>query len=518
MKTEVLYGIDIGSTSIRCCVYDLHANMLNQASRPTYLINSANEGQSKGSLLWDPVFLWKVVREIIHESTTCLPVDQFHPLGIATSSVGCTFVIIDKAGNNLFPIFRSQQNVPKLLNQYEKKYSGNEFQNITGYPLSSTSAGFILAQLKESYPEEFSKIGTIFPLSNYIAYQMTGEKVSDRSIAASFGLWDHRINSWFTELLRDLSLEPENFGTLISGGQVIGNINKNVSDITGLPVGLPVFSGGHDYLCAAMATGCYQPGQIFNIEGTFEIIATFHQTPVVKTLMDSTRSLLDLHIMPQVYSLMVERVGASQIEWMKNLLLPSGEDHKNDWDNIFSKLDTIYENTTEMEIFIPHVFGKLFPEYEEDRRGAIIGIGGSSTGSSIMKSAIFSHCFESKRMVDYQQQFSPTPINQIITVGGITRSKYWMQTKANILGIKLLVPKAKELSALGAAFLAGKGLEVFTSFQQIGEVALSQGVSKYIPDSAKVELYSEYLQNTYLPVLKRIEEIDNIMSRNSKRE
>ncbi len=267
-----------------------------------------------------------------------------------------------------------------------------------------------------------------------------------------------------------------------------------------------------------MATGCYQPGQIFNIEGTFEIIATFHQTPVVKTLMDSTRSLLDLHIMPQVYSLMVERVGASQIEWMKNLLLPSGEDHKNDWDNIFSKLDTIYENTTEMEIFIPHVFGKLFPEYEEDRRGAIIGIGGSSTGSSIMKSAIFSHCFESKRMVDYQQQFSPTPINQIITVGGITRSKYWMQTKANILGIKLLVPKAKELSALGAAFLAGKGLEVFTSFQQIGEVALSQGVSKYIPDSAKVELYSEYLQNTYLPVLKRIEEIDNIMSRNSKRE
>ncbi|MCJ7659938.1 MAG: FGGY-family carbohydrate kinase [Anaerolineales bacterium] len=514
MKTEVLLGIDIGSTSIRCCVFDTDKKLLKEASRPTAQIENihVNQGDSKRS--WDVSLLWQLVTEVILETTSFVTHHNLFPLGIATSSVGCSPVIMDKQGNTLFQIIRHQSSKSYLLQKYKDQFGEYEFQRITGYPLAPTSTGFLLAQIKESAPEIYSKIDSIFPVSNYIAYKLTGEKTADRSIAGSFGLWDHQTNSWWTEFLSDLGLVPSNFGTIVDGGAYVGKITPKISEITGLRVDLPVYSGGHDYLCAALAADCFRPGQIFNIEGTFEIVATFHKSPIIKSSKDSTRSIMDIHVLPQVYSFMVERIGAGQIEWLKNLLFPSLENQEkqnNDWDSIFTEINEIIEDQLSMEVFIPYIFGMLFPEFNDGIRGGILGINQSSTRSSIMRSAIFSSCFESKRMIDYQRDFNSEKVNQITTVGGATRSKYWMQHKANVLGMKIVVPKIKEPSALGAALFAGIGSGVIEDLDNIGKLTHSEGVSIYEPEIPKSNLYIDYYQRVYLPVLEQVSVIEKII-------
>lgn len=514
MTRDVLIGIDIGSTSIRSCVFDIQAKLLKEAACPTESIHIINKNPGDANRLWDAQLLWQRVCEVTREISSYLSLHHFHPLAIATSSVGCSPVLLDNHNNPLLPVVRHHSGSSLILRKYWEKKGELDFRNISGYPLAETSTAFLLADIKESAPDIYSKIDCILPVASYIGLRMTGERISDRSIAASFGLWDHRNNSWWIDLLNDLDLEPGCFGKVVDGGLFIGKILPEIAEITGLPVNLPVYSGGHDYLCAALASGCFQPGEIFNIEGTFEIAATFHSGPVHISQNDSMRSIIDIHVVPDVYSLMVERVGAGQVEWLKDLLFPSKKKHSNDWEKVFSAVEKISDDQTRNEIFIPYIYGMLFPSYNDRIRGGFMGWDKSTTRESIMRSAIFSHCFESRRMIGYQKAISSEKINQIVTVGGITRSTYWMQQKANIIGLNIKVPNIMETSALGAALLAGLGAGIYQNLDQLKQITQSKGFSTYEPDPSRVDYYSEYFQNIYLPVLKQAGVIDEYMEKN----
>lgn len=510
MNKAVLLGIDVGSTSIRCCAYDIKTNLIRQASRPTALINIENENQDDATRSWNPELLLKLVYEVVLEVSSFLTKHNYSPLGIASSSVGCSPVLLNKLGNILYPIVRHHGGVSQLLQEYLIQFGEHKFQKKTGYPLAETTTGFLLAQLKESTVEIYSQIETILPVSNYIAFKFTGEKTTDRSIAASFGLWDHDKNTWWSEFLSDLGLGPNNFGTVVDGGEYIGKITPKISEVTGLPIDLPMYSGGHDYLCAALAAGCSKPGQIFNIEGTFEIVATFHKSPLIRFPTDQTRAIMDLHVVPQAYSFIVERIGAGQIEWLMNLLYPLRENTKRDWDTVFNEINDIPDSIMQEEFFVPYIYGMLFPKFKDGFHGGILGINNTSTRSSIMRSAILSHCLESRRMIDFQKDWNSGEINQIVTVGGITRSKLWMQQKANIIGLKIIVPKIEEPSALGAALSAGIGSEIYKDLYSVNKIINTKEVEIYKPNRSKSDYYADYFQRVYLPVLKQVGVIEEI--------
>ena len=51
-----------------------------------------------------------------------------------------------------------------------------------------------------------------------------------------------------------------------------------------------------------------------------------------------------------------------------------------------------------------------------------------------------------------------TEIQELRVDGGPTRNQYLMQFQSDILNRKVLVPDAEELSGIGAAYAAGRGL------------------------------------------------------------
>ena len=73
-------------------------------------------------------------------------------------------------------------------------------------------------------------------------------------------------------------------------------------------------------------------------------------------------------------------------------------------------------------------------------------------------------------MIDFQKGWNAGDVNQVVTVGGITRSSFWMQQKANLIGLKIIVPNIEEPSALGAALLAGIGSGIYKDFETISEL------------------------------------------------
>lgn len=513
MQKDALLGIDIGSTTIRCCVFDTMARMIKQVSRPARLYYIPNDDPVDTTIAWDAELMWDLLLEILQEVGSFLSSEKLFPLGVAISSVGCSPIIIDALGNPIYPIYRHFPFSSKLLHEFQEKMGEPGFRDITGYPLSYTSTGFVLSALLESDATRFRQANRIIPVSSYLAYRLTGQITSDLSLAGSFGFWDHRRQSWWGEFLSRLGLQEENLGVIVNGGDFIGLISRDISEQTGLRSNLPVYAGGHDYICAALAAGCFQPGHLFNIEGTFDIVANFQHAPVALSHSDPTRVISDIHVVPNTFSLMIERIGAGQVEWVKNLLYPVSDksDLSSDWDAINRELEMLNDSRVGPEIIIPHIYGMQFPISVDWAWGGVLGLHSDSTRASIMRSALLSSCFESRRMVEYQLSLNKAGINTITVVGGATRNRYWMQQKANIIGMEIQVPHVEEASSLGAALLAGLGAGVFSDFNQVFALTSSIGRTIYQPEASKHELYSGYYHDVYLPVIRQVETIDRII-------
>ena len=74
-------------------------------------------------------------------------------------------------------------------------------------------------------------------------------------------------------------------------------------------------------------------------------------------------------------------------------------------------------------------------------------------------------------VVNAMSQDAKTEIQELRVDGGPTRNQYLMQFQSDILNRKVLVPDAEELSGIGAAYAAGRGLglygdEVFTRLKR----------------------------------------------------
>ena len=80
--------------------------------------------------------------------------------------------------------------------------------------------------------------------------------------------------------------------------------------------------------------------------------------------------------------------------------------------------------------------------------------------------------------------------DRIVAIGGPTKNRLWMQSKADVTGVVVEVPDVDEAVPLGAAILAGIGTCVYRDEQEAYGRVYRPGTS-YVPDSAAHQRYRE---------------------------
>ncbi len=85
-------------------------------------------------------------------------------------------------------------------------------------------------------------------------------------------VFDLAARRWSDELLDLIDIPASMLGELVPSGEVVGTVHVDGSAETGLPVGLPVVSGGQDHVCAAYALGVTEPGHLLDSIGTAEAL------------------------------------------------------------------------------------------------------------------------------------------------------------------------------------------------------------------------------------------------------
>jgi sugar (pentulose or hexulose) kinase len=95
--------------------------------------------------------------------------------------------------------------------------------------------------------------------------------------------------------------------------------------------------------------------------------------------------------------------------------------------------------------------------------------------------------------------------DRLVAVGGAKCNQFWMQNKADVLGLSIEVPEVEDATPLGAAILAGIGIGLYRDEQDAFEQVYKPGKT-YQPDSQLVAKYAEWYQiyKQLYPALKPV--------------
>ncbi len=521
-KTGFLIGIDIGTTNVKCIAANLSGHCVFSAKVSSDAAYKIIQKATCRQRVLDGNSLWGIVSRVCRDVMRSIKnyYSDLPILGIGVASVGCSFLMLDKNFRQLF--YDDTHNINNLYKKIKTNYSEEEYFIGTGYSLESGSAIFRIANALENKPSLSSQVYSILSVADYINYRLTGEIVNEYSTACSWGMWDINNNVWCKDLLSGLGISKKVFSQPLESGVEVGFVHSAAAKSTELPKSTPVFTGGHDYLCASYSTGCIGGSGILNVLGTYEMVATFHDYALNKPQYSKKRTLIDHHVYPKKFSFTTETSSAGQTEWLKKILTSTCNKSKIDleWNEIFKSLNNItksFNKGTNREIFIPRVNSPSFPNLMNNTTGGYFGTTSQTTPVDMLRATIEGLCFLSKDMFEYQMEVNKDRNPCVTVVGGGSNSNYWLQTKADILGLKLTVPRIYEATALGAALLAGVGAKIYSGHDEATRVTSSCNKDEFIPDPDRSQLYIEIYQRVYLPLSDYLQDLDDIMLNINKR-
>lgn len=237
-------GVDIGTTRTKATLRDQNSGTyIGMVSAPTPVMkDGAEERRALGHVLETVTgLLWELSRQVGGRGL----IDM---VGVSAACVGEELVYINQ--------FR------RAVGRHRCWYSpGNGASDTVDRPMNEYATWYAL---RSDWQEQRPRAAAVTDLGSWILMQLCGaaQPLMDRSHVSRTGLLD-RDGVWSGSRLASCGLTCAQIPTLVDSGVRLGAVDAASSASTGLPVGIDVRAGGHDHLCAALAAGADNPGDVF---------------------------------------------------------------------------------------------------------------------------------------------------------------------------------------------------------------------------------------------------------------
>ncbi len=111
---------------------------------------------------------------------------------------------------------------------------------------------------------------------------------------------------------------------------------------------------------------------------------------------------------------------------------------------------------------VPAFVGLGAPHWDPYARGTIVGLTRGSGRAQLVRAAVESMAYQTVDVVEAMESDLGTPLQELREDGGAAVMDVLCQFQADLLGIPVRRPRQTETTALGAAFLAGLGADVWS--------------------------------------------------------
>jgi len=115
--------------------------------------------------------------------------------------------------------------------------------------------------------------------------------------------------------------------------------------------------------------------------------------------------------------------------------------------------------------------------------------------------------YKTREMFEAIQRTMNSEVPEIKAEGGAAKNPLWMQIKADILGVPIVIPSLYEATPLGAAMLAGLGAGVYESEEE-AVASVSGPGTVYEPDLEAFARYTDLYENIYLKLQDSLSDVN----------
>ncbi|MBJ79880.1 MAG: glycerol kinase [Myxococcales bacterium] len=340
------------------------------------------------------------------------------------------------------------------------------FQSRTGLVLDPYFSGTKVAWLLREKPELRSaaekgslRFGT---MDTWLVWRLSGGKthVSDVSNASRTLMFDIHKRQWDEELCSLLGDIPMGILPEVkSSSEVYGH----TQGLDFLPDGIPIAGMAGDQQAALFGQACFTPGMAKCTYGT-GAFALMNTGTVAKKSENGLLTTIAWQLGDEVFYALEGStfIAGAVVQWLRD-----GLEFFKDSPEVEALAKSVED--TGGVVLVPALTGLGAPHWRPDARGLISGITRGTNRGHIARAALEGIAFQVAELLEAMAKDSGQNLSLLRVDGGASANELLMQFQADLLGIETHRPTILESTALGAAFLAGLGVGLFSDTQAVNE-------------------------------------------------
>ena len=437
-------GLDLGTSGLKGILIDDSQTILAEATAPL-TVQRPHEGWSE-QISAD----WIVACESVLGQLSAKGLGAVRGIGISGHMHGAT--LIDAADNVLRPCIL--WNDTRSFAEAAALDANPIFRRLTGNIVFPGFTAPKLDWVRKHEPEIWAKVAKVLLPKDYLRLWLTGEHVAEMSDAAGTAWLDTGKRDWSEALLAATGLTRAQMPRLVEGSDPSGTVRADLASRFGLAGGVIVAGGAGDNAAAGIGVGVVKAGQAFVSLGTSGVLfaANDGYQPDPDTAVHTF-----CHALPGTWHQMGVILAATDaLNWYAGLVGKSAAALTGELGPLQAPGKTL---------FLPYLGGERTPLNDAAIRGAFLGLEHTTDRMAGTRAVLEGVTFAFRDSRDALAA-TGTTLEQVLAVGGGSRSDYWLKAIATALNVPLLLPAAGDFGgAYGAARLAimavtGAGAEI----------------------------------------------------------
>lgn len=468
-------GIDVGTSGVKCAIYDETGKMLAFARRGYSYVKTKNE------YCLDGKEVWRKTQEVLKEVAAAC---DGKISGLSVSSIGEACVLVGPDDRVLAPsiLYNDKRGLEESC-QFIRTFGNKQIYEKCGIGSNGTCS---LEKLKwindhESY---FKNTKYIFLFEDFITYCLTGERIISYSLASRTMGFDYMEKSWWNKIFEFAGIDLETMSVPQESGKVVGTIRKKLADKIGIKENTIIFTGGHDHSCCTLGAGMISEDVNVNISGSGDTISYLLKHPLISKEFLSGQFCCAPYTIDGMFTTYgLCAMSGTILRWYKNTFWKKCR-------NFYDWIEKEIFNCETNVIVFPGFSALGTPDFHLNTTGAIDGLTLKTTSVEIYKAIMESVVFHLRIN---QEILSPNNFSVIRIVGGGSNSNCWNQMKADIMGRPVETVENKEAGTVGTAIIAGMGLGIYKNVEEaVG--AFVKVAKTYFPNETKHSIIEEKYQ------------------------
>ena len=462
MAPQTILAIDQGTTNTKALLVDANGAVLKRAARPL-----AVHYPQAAWVEQDPLALWQSVQAAVAECLAGMPT----PLAVAVTNQRESVVLWERAtGEPLGPcvIWQCQRGAT-LCQTLRAQGLESTIRSRTGLTIdpmfSASKLRWLLDQTTDGQARAAAGELCLGTVDSWVLFNLTGGRVHacDATNASRTQLFNLQRLAWDDELLAIFGIPKAALPQVHASSHIYGGTVRQGN----LPAGLPIASLIGDSHGALYGHAGFQPGAIKATYGTGSSLMTPTAVPVLSqqglstTVAWSYPAAATYALEGNIY------VTGAAVEWYGQLLGLAEP---------ATAIEALAASTPDSGgvYLVPAFVGLGAPHWQSDARGIITGLTRGSTPAHLARATLEAIAYQVRDVFDVMQSEADTPLQVLLADGGASQNDLLMQFQADILGCPVLRSSSADVSALGAAYLAGRAIGLWQNEQAIAALPRTQ--------------------------------------------